>query len=84
LRRCWEDGSEPPVHRFPRPDTVQGLVLSRCLGQALGHDLLPFWHEHPDRRNEVLDGLFVPDSGHEAIKRSVAKLAACCRLAQGV
>lgn len=84
LRRCWEDGSEPPVHRFPRPDTVQGLVLSRCLGQALGHDLLPFWHEHPDRRNEVLDGLFVPDSGHEAIKRSVAKLAACCRLAQRV
>ena len=79
LHRCWEEGDEAPLHRFPSPDTVAGLVLSRCLGQALGHDLLPFWHEHPDRRGEILDLLFLTGHGRREIQRSVTELAAYCQ-----
>ncbi len=79
LHRCWEEGGEAPLHRFPTPETVGGLVLSRCLGQALGHDLLPFWHDQPTRRGEILDALFHPGEGREAIQNAVARLAHYCR-----
>lgn len=80
LHRCWEEGGEAPLHRFPSPDTVAGLVLSRCLGQELGHDLLPFWHEHPTRRGEILDLLFLTGQGRKEIQRSVKQLAAYCQI----